>query len=207
MKLHVALNLMNLDQACSIAQEIDAFCDAFEIGPVLLAHYGIQAIKTFRTLFPEKVLICDTNIAEFEKEIVTLALKAGGDWVTVLAGANTNTIHNSCMSAHREGKMVMLDLIDAPTAGQISVDAQALGVDALLVHNTEANPYAFLDRWDMVKGNTTLPVFISTHITRSSIQKLVTLDPAGIIIGHAITEAEKPQEEARYFYDIIRQRH
>ena len=206
MKLHISFNLMKLEQACTIAQEVEEFCDAFEIGPVLLAHYGVQAITTFRKQFPEKTLICDTNIAEFEKEIVALTAQAGGDWITVLAGAGTNTIHNSCISAHNAGKKVMIDLIDAPAAGQISVDAKSFGADALIVHNTETNPYAFLDRWDMVKGNTTLPVFIGTHITRDSIQEMVNLDPAVIIIGNAITEAKQPAQEAKYFYDIVRQR-
>lgn len=206
MKLHISFNLIDLEKSCSIAQDVNEFCDAFEIGPVLFAHYGIHAIRKFRSTFPEKIIICDTNIVEFEKEIVALMTKSGCDWITVLAGASTNVIHNSCMSAHNAGKRVMIDLIDLPSAGQISVDAKSLGADALIVHNTETNPYAFLDRWDMVKGNTTLPVFISTHITRESIQEMVNLDPAGIVIGDAITQAEKPREEAKYFYEIINKR-
>ena len=197
---------MDLDQTCSLAEQVEKFCDGFEIGPVLIAHYGMQALHTLRKKFPEKVIIADTNIAEFEKEIVALAAQAGADWVSVLAGAGNNVIHNSCMSAHHAGKKVIIDLIDMPSAGQISVDAKALGGDALIVHNTEKNPYAFLDHWDMVKGNTKLPVFIGTHITRASIHEMMHLDPAGIVIGDAITHAEQPHEEARYFYDSIRQR-
>jgi 3-hexulose-6-phosphate synthase len=194
MKLHI-----------SLAKNVEDFCDAFEIGPVLLMQYGINAIKEFRTAFPQKTIICDSNITEFEKEMVALASQAGADWVTALAGAGTNTIHNTCSSAHSAGKKVMIDFIDAASAGQIAADAKSFGADALVVHNhPDANPYALLDRWDMVKGNTTLPVFISTNVTRANLNDLIKLDPAGIIVGHAVTLAENPREEAEYFYNIIK---
>ena len=207
MKLHISFNLSHLDQAVAIAHDVDDFCDAFEIGPVTLMHHGINAITTFRSHFPQKTLIADCNITEFEKEIVALMAQAGADWVTALAGAGTNTIHNTCTSAHNAGKKVMVDFIDVSSAGQIAADAKAFGVDALVVHNSvDANPYALLDRWDMVKGNTTLPVFMCTNITRENLNELIKLDPAGLIIGRSITLAENPREEAKYFYDIIKSR-
>ena len=206
MKLHISFNIMDLTQAVTVAEEVEEFCDAFEVGPVLLIQHGIKAVEAFRKKFPQKVIICDTNIAEFEKELVALAAQAGSDWVTVLAGAGANTIHNTCTSAHRANKKVMVDFVDAATAGQIAVDAKSLGVDALVVHNTASSSYALMDNWDMVKGNTTLPVFISTHVNRENINELIRLDPTGIFIGSAITQAEKPAEEARYFYEIIKQR-
>lgn len=205
MKLHISFNLTNLQEALTTAKDVEDFCDAFEIGPVTLMQNGMQAIKEFRTTFPQKTIICDCNITEFEKEIVALASQAGCDWVTALAGAGTNTIHNTCTSAHNAGKKVMVDFIDVSSAGQIAADAKAFGVDALVVHNSnDANPYALLDRWDMIKGNTTLPVFIGTNITRVNLDQLIKLDPAGLIIGRAITFAENPREEAAYFYNIIK---
>ncbi len=100
----------------------------------------------------------------------------------------------------------MVDFIDAATAGQIAADAKALGVDALVVHNTAGSNYTLLDNWDMVKGNTTLPVFICTNVTRINLQELIKLDPAGIVVGHAITLAEDPRSEAEYFYNAIKNR-
>ena len=206
MKLHISFNVMDLTQAVDVASQTEDLCDAFEVGPILLMKYGTQAIHEFRKKFPQKIIICDTNIAEFETEIVSIASQAGGDWVTVLAGAGANTIHNTCVSAHNLGKKVMVDFIDAATAGQIAVDAKSLGADALVVHNTTSSPYTLLDNWDMVKGNTTLPVFICTHVNRNNINELIRLDPAGISIGHAITIANDPRAEAQFFYDIIRER-
>lgn len=205
MKVHISFNTSDLTEALNLAKDVEDFCDAFEIGPVTLMQYGMEAIKKFRQQFPQKKLICDSNITEFEKELVTMASEAGADWVTVLASAGINTIHNTCSSAHSAGKKVMLDFIDVASAGQIAADAKSFGIDALVVHNSnDANPYALLDRWDMIKGNTTLPVFISTHITRANLNELIKLDPAGFIIGHAITLAENPRQEAQYFYNIIK---
>lgn len=205
MKLFISFNLLDLEKALSIADNVHNYCDAFEIGPVLLASYGAHAIQKFRQQFPEKALVADTNIAEFEKEYVEIAVNAGADWVTVLAGTSTNTIHNTCSAAHSSGKKVLLDLVDTLSGGQSAVDAKSLGIDALIVHNIESNnPYALIDRWDMVRGNTTLPVFICNYVDRNNIGELIKLDPAGIIIGRSITHVENPREEAEHFFNIIK---
>lgn len=206
MKLCISFNLLDLDKAVAMGHDVYEYCDAFEIGSVILAQYGAHAIQQFRKEFPQKTLMADTNIAEFEKEHVTIAVNAGSDWVSVLAGTSNNTIHNTCSSAHNAGKKVALDLLDALSAGQSAVDAKSFGVDALIMHNTESNnPYALIDRWDLVRGNTTLPIFICNYVDRNNINDLIKLDPMGIIIGRAITHAENPIEEARYFYNLIKQ--
>ena len=205
MKLFISFNLLDLNKALTIAHEVNNYCDAFEIGPVLLAQYGAQGIQKFRAEFPHKIIMADTNIAEFEKEYVEIAARSGADWVTVLAGASNNTIHNTCSAAHSAGKKVMLDLIDTLSAGQSAVDAQAFGLDALIVHNTETNnPFMLIDRWDLVRGNTKLPIFICNYVDRNNIGQLIKLDPAGIIIGRAITHAADPRHEANHFYNIIK---
>lgn len=206
MKIHISFNITPLVDALKIAALVEEYCDAFEVGPILLMQHGVKAVEAFKQQFPGSPVVCDTNIAEFEKEMVAMAVQAGADWVTVLAGAGANTIHNTCMSAHHEGKKVMVDFIDAATAGQIAVDAKALGADALVVHNTANSSYTLLDNWDMVKGNTTLPVFICTHVHRGNINELIRLDPAGIIAGHAITLAQDPKAEAEYFYNLVKNR-
>lgn len=205
MKLFISFNLLDLDKALIIAHEVRDYCDAFEIGPVLLVQYGASALQRFRNEFPQKTIMADTNIAEFEKEYVEIATKSGADWVTVLAGSSNNTIHNTCSAAHSAGKKVMLDLIDTLSAGQSAVDAKAFGLDALIMHNTETNnPFTLIDRWDLVRGNTTLPIFICNYVDRNNIGELIKLDPAGIIIGRAITHSANPREEANHFYNIIK---
>lgn len=204
-KLHISFNMVNLEEALSIADKVEKYGDAFEIGSLLIAQYGLDAVKKFRAKFPEKTLFCKSNIVEYEKETVALACQAGSDWITVLAGASRNTIHNACLSAHDKGKKVILDLIDtdASSCGQIALEAKSLGAQALLFRTITDTPLLFLDNWDMVSGNTKLPIFISAPVTLQTVHEFTKINAAGIVVGSAITHAENPAEAAKKFAEIL----
>jgi 3-hexulose-6-phosphate synthase len=205
MKLQVAFDFIDLEKALAVAAEIENYADIMEIGSLLIYKHGDKAVKQFREKFPQKALLADAKIVDRSKDSVTLFAQAGADWITVMAGTGKNVIHTACTAAHELGKKIMLDLIDASSLGQSALEAQSLGVDALLFHKpSDGNEhFVFLDRWDMVKGNTQLPVFVSTNVTRETIAEALAIKPAGIVIGRAITHAEDPAAEAAYFTSIM----
>ena len=149
MKLQIAFDCTDLDQAITIAKEVAQHADILEIGSVLIYKYGEQAIKRFRDEFPQKTLLADAKIADRGKEAVTIFAQAGADWITVMAGTGKNVIHIACTQAHSLGKKIILDLLDSSSLGQSALEAQSLGVDALLFHkpSDEEDQLSFLDRW------------------------------------------------------------
>jgi 3-keto-L-gulonate-6-phosphate decarboxylase len=100
---------------------------------------------------------------------------------------------------------VMLDLIDSDSAGQSALEAKNLGADALLLHQAynETEPLVFLDKWDMIKGNTNLPIFVSAKINRDNIEKVVALKPDVIIVSLSMLDVEHSAQEAHYFADFV----
>jgi 3-keto-L-gulonate-6-phosphate decarboxylase len=56
----------------------------------------------------------------------------------------------------------------------------------------------------MVRGNTDLPVYISTDTDKESIKKVIDLRPDGIVIGKAITAAVDPAQEAEFFATLCK---
>jgi len=206
MKLRISFNLSDLDTTLKIASEVKEHCDEFEIGSPLIARYGTKSVEKFRKKFPEKILVSKTNIIGHEKEIVRFFSEAGSDWITVLAGAAPNIIHSACNAAHSVGKKVLLDMVDSSSMGQTALEAKTLGADALLFRKTidETDEHIFLDLWDMVQGNATLPIYITTRVTRENIENVIKTNPAGIIVGRAITQAEDPKAEAAHFYGLIK---
>jgi len=205
MKLQISFDLIDLDKAIIIGSEIAPYADIIEIGTILIYHHGINAIKKFKDVFPDKVILADTKIVDRGKEIAELFAQAGADWITVMAGTSSHVIHATTTAAHNANMKVMLDLIDSNSVGQSALEAKNLGVDALLFHQpySEKESLVFLDKWDLIKGNTQLPIFVSAKINRDNVDKIVALRPDVIIVGLSITDAENSAHEAEYFAQLI----
>ncbi len=205
MKLQISFDLTDLDNAIAIAKEVAPYADSLEVGSLLLYKYGITAVERFRKTFPEKVILADAKIVDRGKQAVNLLSEAGADWITVMAGTSKNVIHSVATSAHDLGKKVMLDLLDSCSLGQSALEAQSMGVDALLMHKPyeEDDSLKFLDTWDMVKGNSSLPIYVAGRIRRNMIDKIKSINPYGIVISKTITEAEDPAQEAQFFKEAL----
>jgi 3-hexulose-6-phosphate synthase len=205
MKLQVAFDITDLEKALSIAHTVEPYADIIEIGTLLIYAHGIHAIKTFKHTFPHATILADAKIIDRSKDAVALFAEAGADWITVMAGASSTIIQTACSTAQSYGKKIMLDLADSSSLGQSALDSKSLGVDALMFHKptTEAPGVQFIDRWDLVQGNTTLPIFISASITRETIGDILTFNPYGIVIGSTIVAGANPEQEAAYFAQLL----
>lgn len=201
MKLQIAFELTDLDQSLEIAKQVSEQADIFEVGSLLIYKYGIRAIEEFKKTFPDKTILADTKIIDRGREIMKLLEPSGINWVTVMAGINKNLIHSLCSAAHDMNKKVMLDLLDTDFIGQSALEAKSLGADALLFHKVyeESTALTFRDKWEMIQGNSTLPVFISAQISRENVDKIIEFNPDGIVVGKAICEASDPKSEAIFF--------
>jgi 3-hexulose-6-phosphate synthase len=205
MKLQISFDLVDLDKALTIGAEVAQYADIIEVGTILIYRHGIAAVSRFKEAFPDKMVLADTKIIDRGKEIAELFADAGADWITVVAGTSAHVIHATTTAAHNGNVKVMLDLIDSNSIGQSALEAKNLGADALLFHQpyTETESLLFLDKWDMIKGNSSLPVFVSAKINRDNVDKIVALNPDGIIVGLSITEAEDSAHEAHYFAELV----
>lgn len=205
MKLQVSFDLTDLDKAITIGAEIAQYVDIIEVGTILIYHHGIVAIKRFKEAFPDKMILADTKIVDRGKEVAELFASAGADWITVMAGTSSDVIHATTTAAHNANIKVMLDLIDAESIGQSALEAKNLGADALLFHQpySETESLVFLDKWDMIKGNSSLPIFVSAKISRENVDQIVALRPDGIIVGLSITDAQDSAQEAQYFAELV----
>ena len=204
MKLQIAFDITDLDKAIELAKKVEEQSDILEIGTLLIYKNGIKAVERFRETFPKKTLLADTKIIDRGKEAVAIMASAGADWVTVMAGTGKEVIHSASAMAHQCNIKVMLDLVDSSSLGQSALDAKNLGADALLFHQAydEKDALILLDKWDMVRGNTPLPIFVSAKINRSTIFNILNIKPDGIIVGKSIIDADDPAQEAQFFYDL-----
>lgn len=204
MKIQIAFDITDLSKAIELAKQVNESVDIFEIGTLLLYQHGIQAIEAFRGAFPKKIILVDSKIVDRPKELITTLARAGADWVTVMAGANKDTIHLAASTANQLNCKIMLDTADSSSLGQTALEAKNLGAQALLFHQPydEKDALLFLDKWDMVRGNSGLPIFVAAKITRDTIDKILSIKPDGIILGRSVLEAENPAAEAQFYAEI-----
>lgn len=205
MKIQISFDESNLQQAIEIGKKVAPFADIFEVGTSLIYQYGIEAIKRFSEEFPNKIILADSKIVDRGTQATEIFAKSGAHWITVMAGSGSAVIHTTCAAAHNKKLKVMLDLMDANSPGQMAMDAEQLGVDALIFHRPfdEQSKQVLLDEWDMIQGNTKLPIFISAKINRQNIAIIQNLKPTGYVIGESITKSANPEVEAEYFYNLI----
>ena len=204
MKLQIAFDLTDLSKALEIARHVEEHADIFEVGTLLLYKHGIHAVEQFKEKFPRKPIFADSKIVDRGKEAATVIACAGADWISVMAGAANEVIHAACTAAHQANARVMLDLVDAVSVGQSALEAKNMGVDALMFHQAydEKDALILLDKWEMVRGNSNLPIFVSAKITRSTVTTITAIKPDGIIIGKSIIDAEFPAEEAAFYRSL-----
>lgn len=204
MKLQIAFDITDLHEAIDLAKKVADHCDILEIGTLLIYKHGVKSIERFRETFPKKTLLADSKIIDRGKEAAAILANAGADWITVMAGTGKEVIHSVCTAAHQHDTKVMLDLIDASALGQSALEAKNLGADALLFHQAydEKDALILLDKWEIVRGNTSLPIYVSAKITRTSIYNILNIKPDGIVVGKSILDSDDPTEEAKFFYDL-----
>ncbi|MGB8468338.1 MAG: orotidine 5'-phosphate decarboxylase / HUMPS family protein [Candidatus Babeliales bacterium] len=210
MKLYLTFdNPLELDDAVAMATKLQEYVHGFVISSVLLYHYGMRAIEKFKKVMPDTLIIADTKIIEHGSSIARMGIDAGADWVTVMGGTRKAVINTVCQAAQEASKKTMLDLTDSYAKGQTALEAQSMGAHFLYLfmphqENEKNEPVKFTDMWEMIKGNTKLPIFIGGKINRASLEKIHTLQPAGIIVGKAITEHADPLQETLFFLEALR---
>lgn len=205
MKLQISFDLTDLDKALEIAEQVVNQCDILEISTLLLYKYGLEAVTQFRAKFPQKKLLVDTKLVDCSKSLIPLLAQAGANWITVLAGSSKEAIHTLCKEASKYNIKVLLDLVDASYTAQAAMEAKNLGAHALLFHQSysQESSLTFIDSWEMVKGNASLPIFMSAEITRENFEGMVSLKPYAMIIGKSIIESANPAQEAHYYYNVL----
>lgn len=207
MQMQISYDFTNLSQAIEIAKQTAPFADILEIGSLLMIAEGINAIKEFKANFPDKQILADVKLVDRVSEIIPLLTDAESKYITVLYGTSNKVIKKATSLARSLNAKVVLDLIDPDTMGQGALDAQSLNVDHILFHypHEVGETFSHIEQWELVKGNTQLPIFISGRINKTNIKEIVKLKPQGVVIGHAITKAEFPEAQARYFKELITQ--
>lgn len=205
MKLYVLLDHLENEKNLDIAYKTEKSADAFIMGSLPLLRYGISCVQELRKAFEHKIIFVETNIINSPREIVSLVSQSGADWVAVMGGARKEVIHAAASKAHDLGNKVYLDIIDAQFSGNEAFDAATLGIDAIMFTYSlqQDDPKDLIESWQMIKGNTTLPIFFRGMNNHSLIPLLVQMAPTAVIVDTLVTDHAEPDNEIEFLKDSL----
>jgi 3-hexulose-6-phosphate synthase len=205
--LQLALDLIELEAAEALIAGVKDSVDILEAGTPLIVRYGISAVRAFKRLAPEKLVLADVKIMDAGNYEAALAFENGADIVTVLAAAEDATIKGAVKEAAKWGKKTMADLIAVNDPVKRALQVAEMGVDYVCVHTAtdvqseENNP---LKELQLVKGVLDGPVIaVAGGVNLKTLPDIMRCGPEIVIVGSAVTGSGDAANAAARFKEMI----
>lgn len=129
--IQVALDMMDLRKALRAAVQCET-ANWIEVGTPLIKNNGIDAVKQVVKSVTQPV-VADLKIADLGAEEAEMAIEAGAKIVTVLGGAQDETIRSAFDACRKHGCYLIADFIDVRDHVTRAQQVKDM-VDGILVH-------------------------------------------------------------------------
>jgi 3-hexulose-6-phosphate synthase len=134
-KLQVALDVLDLPSALTLANQVSEHVDILELGTPLVKSAGIAAVTAIKAAHPDKQVFADLKTADAGELEAELAFEAGADLVTVMGAADDDTVRGAVAAGKKHGKQVVADMISVVDGRVARIQEVAkLGVDFVEIH-------------------------------------------------------------------------
>ncbi len=202
--LQVALDLTDLTRVLELSAEIASVtrCEGvwLEAGTPLIKSWGKLAVRSLKEL-TRCFIVADTKSMDVPRLEGAIMYEAGADAYTVLALAEDEVIKEAVEIARSYNKLVIGDLISHPRPLQRAHELHNLGVDMVVYHIGISVQRArglrvtdLLSEAARIKRETSLKVAVAGGIKPEDVKEIIREDIDTIVMGSAITSAEKPVE-------------
>ena len=206
MKLQLALDTCNTEEALQIVREVESFIDIVEIGTPMIMHYGMEPVQKVSEQYPDMRIIADLKImdaGEFEADI---AFNAGASIVSVMGITHNETIQGAVRSARKANGKVLADMMCVNNLEERAKELVELGVDYICVHTAHdvqgtQSPFASLAKVQDGVGSERCA--IAGGINKESVHKVLEYSPEIIIVGNGITGQENKAQAAKQIKDLL----
>src|SRR5689334_3474216 len=110
MKLQLALDLVDIQGAIELVEEVKDHVDVVEIGTPVVINEGLKAVKEVKNAFPQLTVLADLKIMDAAGYEVSQASAAGADIITILGAAEDESIKGAVEEAKKQGKQILADM-------------------------------------------------------------------------------------------------
>ena len=134
MKLQVAMDVVTLDAALTLAAQVAPHVDIIELGTPLIKAEGLRAVTAIKKAHPDKLVFADLKTMDAGELEADIAFTAGADYVTVLGTAGDSTIIGAVKAATAHGKGIVVDLIGVSDKVTRAREVTAMGAVFVEMH-------------------------------------------------------------------------
>lgn len=209
MKLQLALDLVNIPEAIEVVREVESFIDVVEIGTPVVINEGLRAVKEMKTAFPKLTVLADLKIMDAGGYEIMKASEAGADIITVLGATDDMTIKGAVEEAKKQGKEILVDMINVKNIEQRAKEIDALGVDYICVHTgydlQAVGQNSFEDLQTIKRAVTQAKTAIAGGIKLDTLPEVIKASPDLVIVGGGITGQDDKKTVASQMQQLIKQ--
>ena len=205
-KLQVAIDLLNTEDAISLAKKVAPYVDIIELGTPLIKSEGVAVIKAMKEAFPDKDVFADFKTADTGELEAGLAFDAGADYVTILGSVDDATIEGAVKAAKKHGKGVVVDTIGVKDRVKRAKEVTKLGVSFVELHaglDEQAQDGYSIQVLIDEASKAGVPVSIAGGVNKNNIEAVKESGAVVAVAGGAIYGAEDPAAAAKELYDLI----
>lgn len=207
MKLQLTIDHGKRHEVIAIVDMLADHVDIVEIGYPQVVTFGLGLIEELRAAHPDLCICVDAKVFHGGTGVTTRCFEAGANIVTCLSAAPNPVIEKMVAKAETYGGQIMCDMsAPARSLAQRTAEVDSLGVSYVDVHTGYLPEYDYdlevhrrwlkpkvqpLDLAKVARRNLhNAGLAINTGINESNIREVLTLDPAIVMVGRAILDAD-----------------
>jgi 3-hexulose-6-phosphate synthase len=209
MQLQLALDLVDIPGAIEVVKAVEPYVDIVEIGTPIVINEGLHAVKALKEAYPGMTVLADLKVMDAGGYEVMKASEAGADIITVLGVSSDSTISGAVEEARKQGKKVMVDMINVVDIAARAAEIDALGVDYICVHSgydhQAEGKNSFEDLATIKNVVKQAKTAVAGGIKLDTLPEAIKANPDLVIVGGGITGAADMAAAASAMQKLIQQ--
>jgi len=209
LKLQLALDLVNIEEAKQVVQEVQDHIDIVEIGTPVVINEGLRAVREIKEAFPGLIVLADLKVMDAGGYEVMKASEAGAGIVTVLGATDDATIIGAVEEGKKQGSEILVDMINVKDIEQRAKEVDALGVDYICVHTgydlQAAGENSFEQLRTIKRVVKHAKTAVAGGIKLETLPEVIQAQPDLIIVGGGITCQDDKKAVAAEMQKLVKQ--
>lgn len=208
-KLQLALDLVNTQEAIELVKEVADYIDVVEVGTPVVINEGLKAVTSIKQSFPNLVVLADLKIMDAAGYEVMKASEAGADIITILGASEDLSIKGAVKEAKKHNTKILVDMIAVKDIRFRAKELDEMGVDYICVHTgydlQAVGKNSFEDLLTIKSVVKNAKTAVAGGIKLETLPEVIKVHPDLIIVGGGITNQENKKDIAAKMQKLVKQ--